>query len=417
MRPIIKVENLSKRYQIGARQASYSTFRDSIVETLRAPFNRFRRNGRHESHIWALQDLSFEVAPGEVVGVIGRNGAGKSTLLKILSRITEPTAGQVELYGRVGSLLEVGTGFHPELSGRENVYLNGAILGMRRCEIDRKFDEIVAFAEIESFIDTPVKRYSSGMYMRLAFAVAAHLQPEILLVDEVLAVGDAAFQNKCIGKMQDISSRGRTIIFVSHNLIAIQVLCPKVIVLSRGAVEYQGATQAGLDYYMMGRQGSREGSIDVSQHQSRQAGCIPLVRFFRLLDSDGRPKCTFASGEKIIFEITINPLARLDRPEIGIGINDNLGARVFTLATYLSAAELPTMVKETKVLCEVAELPLAPGEYYLTLSAGNPEAYEMDDLMNFASFKVDSGNFYSNGKEILPKRGKTLVRSKWLAVG
>ena len=418
MRPIIRVENLSKQYRIGARRDSYSTLRDSFTETLRDPFGWLRRNGNHGgNHIWALRDVSFEVAPGEVVGVIGRNGAGKSTLLKILSRITEPTTGQVELYGRVGSLLEVGTGFHPELSGRENIYLNGAILGMRRGEIDQKFDEIVAFAEIEQFIDTPVKHYSSGMYMRLAFAVAAHLEPEILLVDEALAVGDAAFQNKCIGKMQDISGRGRTIVFVSHNLIAIQYLCPKVFVISKGEVEYQGTTQAGLQYYLMGSQGSCEGSIDVSQHQSRQAGRIPLVKFVRLLDSEGRPKCTFASGEKIIFEITINPIARLGRPEIGIGINDNFGARVFTVATYLSAAELPTIVKETKILCEVAELPLAPGEYYLTLSAGNTEAYEMDDLMNFASFKVDSGNFYSNGKEILPKRGKTLVRSKWLAAG
>src|SRR5215468_4229855 len=251
MRPIIRVENLSKQYRIGARRDSYSTLRDSIVETLRAPFGWLRRNGNHGGdHIWALRDVSFEVAPGEVVGVIGRNGAGKSTLLKILSRITEPTTGQVELYGRVGSLLEVGTGFHPELSGRENIYLNGAILGMRRGEIDQKFDEIVAFAEIEQFIDTPVKHYSSGMYMRLAFAVAAHLEPEILLVDEALAVGDAAFQNKCIGKMQDISGRGRTIVFVSHNLIAIQYLCAKVFVISKGEVEYQGTTQAGLQYYL-----------------------------------------------------------------------------------------------------------------------------------------------------------------------
>src|SRR5262244_1683422 len=287
MRPIIRVEGLGKQFRIGARQPQYRTLRESIVNAARAPFKWFERNGKSEDRtIWALKDVSFEVAPGEVVGVIGRNGAGKSTLLKILSRITEPTTGQVELYGRVGSLLEVGTGFHPELSGRENIYLNGAILGMRRGEIDQKFDEIVAFAEIEQFIDTPVKHYSSGMYMRLAFAVAAHLEPEILLVDEALAVGDAAFQNKCIGKMQDISGRGRTIVFVSHNLVAIQYLCPKVFVISKGEVEYHGTTQAGLQYYLMGSQGSREGSIDVSQHQSRQAGCIPLVKFVRLLDSE-----------------------------------------------------------------------------------------------------------------------------------
>src|SRR5215468_2950855 len=227
MRPIIKVESLGKQYNIGTQRAPYSTLRDSITEALRAPGGWLRRNGnRKEETIWALQDVSFAVKPGEVVGVIGRNGAGKSTLLKLLSRITEPTSGQINLYGRVGSLLEVGTGFHPELSGRENVYLNGAILGMKRGEIDRKFDEIVAFAEIEKFIDTTVKHYSSGMYMRLAFAVAAHLEPEILLVDEVLAVGDAVFQKKCLGKMEEVSrTEGRTVLFVSHNMGAIQSLC------------------------------------------------------------------------------------------------------------------------------------------------------------------------------------------------
>src|SRR5262245_12141023 len=226
MRPIIRVENLSKQYRIGARQTPYLTLRESIINAARSPLNWFRRNGHPEDNtIWALKDVNFEVKPGEVVGVIGRNGAGKSTLLKILSRITEPTTGQVDLYGRVGSLLEVGTGFHVELSGRENIYLNGAILGMKRNEIDHRFDEIVAFAEIEKFIDTPVKHYSSGMYMRLAFAVAAHLEPEVLLVDEVLAVGDSSFQKKCLGKMQEVGQAGRTIFFVSHNMAAIQNLC------------------------------------------------------------------------------------------------------------------------------------------------------------------------------------------------
>src|SRR5580765_4068622 len=213
MKPIIRVENLSKQYTIGGPAEPYSTLRESLVKKVKAPFNALR-NGRRNGNeqFWALKDINFEVTPGEVVGIIGRNGAGKSTLLKVLSRITEPTTGTIDLYGRVGSLLEVGTGFHPELSGRENILLNGAILGMHRAEIERKFDEIVSFAEIEKFLDTPVKRYSSGMYMRLAFAVASHLEPEILIVDEVLAVGDAQFQKKCLGRMNEISREGRTVL-------------------------------------------------------------------------------------------------------------------------------------------------------------------------------------------------------------
>jgi len=234
LRPIIKVENLSKQYRIGARDSAYTTLRETLVARARAPFSR--RNGHSERTIWALRDVSFEVKPGEVVGIIGRNGAGKSTLLKILSRITEPTEGCVDLYGRVGSLLEVGTGFHPELTGRENIFLNGSILGMSHQEIQSRFDEIVAFAEVEQFLDTPVKRYSSGMYVRLAFAVAAHLQPEILVVDEVLAVGDAQFQRKCLGKMGQVAREGRTVLFVSHNMTAIQSLCRRAVWLDDGRV-------------------------------------------------------------------------------------------------------------------------------------------------------------------------------------
>jgi lipopolysaccharide transport system ATP-binding protein len=413
MKPIIKVENLSKRYRIGARQSSHPTLRDSLSGILRAPFGRTRQNGDSENSFWALKDVSFDIMPGEVVGVIGRNGAGKSTLLKILSRITEPTRGQVDIYGRVSSLLEVGTGFHIELSGRENIYLNGAILGMRRVEIDRKFDEIVAFAEIDKFIDTPVKHYSSGMYMRLAFAVAAHLEPEILLVDEVLAVGDAAFQNKCLGKMRDIGSKGRTIFFVSHNMSAVQNLCPKVLLLSRGEIEYSGPTEEGLKYYLLGNRELEEGRIDVSTHSARQSAQAPLVKMVRLLDKGSKQKSIFSSGEKVVFEVTLNPSTHLGQPEIGIGVNDALGGRVFTVATYLSDSKLPSIGSQTKIICEIDELTLAPGDYYLTLSAGNAEKYEMDDLINFASFKVVSSDFYKNGKEILSQRGKMLVRSKW----
>ena len=235
MTPIVKAENLSKQYFLGGHSAPYSTIRETMMEFVRSPLRSVNRNGKAKS-IWALKDLSFEIAPGEVVGIIGRNGAGKSTLLKILSRITEPTSGRIELYGRVASLLEVGTGFHPELTGRENIYLNGSILGMAHREIERKFDEIVAFAEVEKFIDTPVKRYSSGMYVRLAFAVAAHLEPEILVIDEVLAVGDLSFQRKCLGKMGEVARQGRTVLFVSHNMGSIGRLCQTGILLRQGTL-------------------------------------------------------------------------------------------------------------------------------------------------------------------------------------
>ena len=254
----IHVENISKQYYIGQKQDKYRTLRDTLADAFVAPFRRVGKLLRGQATgaaeldqaIWALKDVSFEVKRGEVVGIIGRNGAGKSTLLKILSRITEPTTGLAEIHGRVGSLLEVGTGFHEELTGRENIYLNGAILGMKRSEIDRKFDEIVAFAEVEKFIDTPVKHYSSGMYLRLAFAVAAHLEPEILLVDEVLAVGDARFQKKCLNKMQDVGHQGRTVLFVSHNMPAITRLCERVILLDEGGILKDGPAHQVVSAYL-----------------------------------------------------------------------------------------------------------------------------------------------------------------------
>lgn len=277
MNPIIEVRNLGKRYRIGTRERGYKTFREAIVDGVTAPFRNFAKLRRltHFSDngdttpdnpspiadspspdvdtIWALRDVSFDVMPGEVVGIIGRNGAGKSTLLKILSRITEPTTGNIRIYGRVSSLLEVGTGFHPELTGRENLFLNGAILGMHKNEIEKKFDEIVDFAEIEKFIDTPVKRYSSGMYVRLAFAVAAHLEPEILVVDEVLAVGDANFQKKCMGKMGDVARLGRTVLFVSHNLVAIRNLCGRAMLLEQGRlVKNDASAEVVNEYYGSG---------------------------------------------------------------------------------------------------------------------------------------------------------------------
>jgi lipopolysaccharide transport system ATP-binding protein len=251
MDAIIKVSHVSKQYRLGARSARYGTFREALVNAAKAPLRLLRADGRPPAPtIWALRNVSFEIPHGQVVGIIGANGAGKSTLLKVLSRISRPTNGRVELYGRVGSLLEVGTGFHPELTGRENIYLSGAILGMRRAETERKFDEIVAFAEVERFIETPVKYYSSGMYLRLAFAVAAHLEPDILIVDEVLAVGDMAFQRKCLNKMQDVRGHGRTVLFVSHNMPAILRLCKRTLLLSEGRLVLDGTAEEGVRTYL-----------------------------------------------------------------------------------------------------------------------------------------------------------------------
>ena len=245
----VRVEDIGKQYNIFTQSIKYQTLRDKIMETVKSPL-KMLMNPTGSQKFWALRHVSFELEHGQVLGVIGNNGAGKSTLLKILSRVAEPTEGYAEIHGRVGSLLEVGTGFHPELSGRENIYLNGAILGMKRSEIDRKFDEIVAFSEIDKFLDTPVKRYSSGMYMRLAFAVSAHLEPEILVVDEVLAVGDAEFQRKCLGKMSDVASEGRTVMFVSHNMSAIQRLTTECIVLEKGQMIMRAPTAKAVDYYL-----------------------------------------------------------------------------------------------------------------------------------------------------------------------
>ena len=252
MKPIVRATKLGKQYTIGKREAAYDTLRESIVQAVRTPFQRLRGgNGkRNADTIWALKDASFDVKPGEAVGIIGGNGAGKSTLLKVLSRITEPTTGRVELYGRVASLLEVGTGFHPELTGRENIYLNGAILGMKKTEIDSKFVRIVEFSELEKFLDTPVKRYSTGMYMRLAFAVASHLEPEILIVDEVLAVGDAQFQKKCLGKMGEVATEGRTVLFVSHNMVAVQSLCKRALWLKQGEIADDGVAGSVVRNYL-----------------------------------------------------------------------------------------------------------------------------------------------------------------------
>jgi len=336
----IRVENIGKQYRIGTNQERYRTLRESLTRGITAPFRRLLAPGRKSSigsnahqadsqHIWALQDVSFEVRKGQVLGVIGRNGAGKSTLLKILSRVTEPTTGYAEIRGRVGSLLEVGTGFHPELTGRENISLNGAILGMKRAEIERKFDEIVAFSEVEKFIDTPVKRYSSGMYLRLAFAVAAHLEPEILVVDEVLAVGDADFQRKCLGKMSDVAQEGRTVLFVSHNMSAILRLTEETIVLDNGKLILRAPTPTAVDYYMTsGYAQLSERNWTADEIPSEAAPFRPIA--LRVCDAQGRRVNTIRSTEPANIEIEYELSAPITGLRIGVYLMTTRGEQVFT---------------------------------------------------------------------------------------
>jgi len=331
MKPIIRVENLSKQYTIGGPAEPYSTLRESLVKTVKAPFNAFRNGcGNGNEQFWALKDINFEVMPGEVVGIIGRNGAGKSTLLKILSRITEPTTGKVDLYGRVGSLLEVGTGFHPELTGRENIYLNGAILGMKREEISKKFDEIVDFAEIEEFLDTPVKRYSSGMYMRLAFAVAANLEPEILIVDEVLAVGDAAFQNKCINKMKNVSTeQGRTVLFVSHNIQAIRQLCTTTAFMANGLISLMGDTTDAISLYLGN---TEKGASDIALHDfprnsASRNGSFQVIQY---RGKDGSPVGQCDRSQEFCMRIAIKLTAPVKEFDLAIGFTHAEGIKVFS---------------------------------------------------------------------------------------
>lgn len=331
--PAIRVENISKRYRIGMLHERPDTLRDLLTASMQRVGRLIKPGGTGKflspTHIWALKDISFEVERGQVLGIVGRNGAGKSTLLKILSRVTDPTQGYGEIFGRVGSLLEVGTGFHPELSGRENIYLNGAILGMRREEIDRKFDEIVDFSEVAKFIDTPVKRYSSGMYLRLAFAVAAHLEPEILVIDEVLAVGDAEFQRKCLGKMSDVAQEGRTVLFVSHNMSAILRLTQETIVLDEGKMVMRAPTPEAVDFYLnMGltKQGERYWP-DETDHKKNDP-FTPIA--IRVLNPSGQVVDTVNAAEGFSIELVYHLNAEISGLRVGIYMMTTRGEFVFT---------------------------------------------------------------------------------------
>jgi lipopolysaccharide transport system ATP-binding protein len=415
MRPIIKVENLGKQYRLGARRARYGTLRESIAEALNAPLKRFKRNGNSaEDTIWALKDVSFEVMPGEVLGIIGRNGAGKSTLLKILSRITEPTTGGVDLYGRVGSLLEVGTGFHPELTGRENIYLNGSILGMKRAEMQNKLDEIVAFAELEKFIDTPVKHYSSGMYVRLAFAVAAHLEPEILLVDEVLAVGDAQFQSKCLGKMEDVAQEGRTVLFVSHNMGAIEKLCSQGMVIENGMLKFKGVTSAAVDSYIL-KHVTSQPTILFSETTRRKGSGEGRITKLEVLTQDGRPAYRIKTSHIVRLAFTFE--SEVDEPRVGAGIliRDKYDRYVIDMRSSHSGSAI-TLDRGRRYLFEAEfRLALYPGQYIVGIwvKSANNNDQDIDYIPEALELTVEDNEDLLRDGRLNPQWGQFFTESQW----
>jgi lipopolysaccharide transport system ATP-binding protein len=412
----IRVENLGKQYRIGLTPIRYRTLRETISESFTRDGRANRAANKEDlGTIWALRDISFEVYKGQVLGIIGRNGAGKSTLLKILSRITEPTTGYAEIRGRVGSLLEVGTGFHPELSGRENIYLNGAILGMRREEIDRKFDEIVAFSEVEKFIDTPVKRFSSGMYLRLAFAVAAHLEPQILVVDEVLAVGDAEFQRKCLGKMNDVAKEGRTVLFVSHNMSAILRLTDETILLDQGRIVLRAPTPQAVDHYMasgFSQSGERIWNIDEIPPESAPFRPIAL----RISDNNQRRYDRVRSTNPITIEVEYALDAPLKGLRVGVYMQTTRGEFVFTSfdTDNTNQFEQYSMRQEGHYVSRCTLPPdfLNEGQYVLGINASSYRVKRYFQDENALAFSVDGAG--APGKQWPERRlGPVRPRLEW----
>jgi lipopolysaccharide transport system ATP-binding protein len=435
--PAIRVSGLSKLYKVGARQQGYKTLRESIADACAAPFARLRGRGTGDGgqggtnpkskiqdpkssprlsgeQFWALKDVSFEVQPGEVVGIIGRNGAGKSTLLKILSRITEPTSGRIELRGRVGSLLEVGTGFHPELTGRENIYMNGSILGMSRREIERKFDEIVDFSGIEDFLDTPVKRYSSGMYVRLAFAVAAHLEPEILIVDEVLAVGDAEFQKKCLGKMQDVARHGRTVLFVSHNLAAVNSFCTRGVVLRNGTIVADGDTESSIQAYL-----APAGSSGIAESRPlstfREHWCKPMIQAVKVNGHSYAEPASICLGEPLSVEMTFDTgdHPSLRNPVMGLVFHHATKGTVAGVNTRMTGFQIPSgRYAVGTVSCELPKLYFLQGRYYVDVWLGDGPA-NLDVLKEYLIIDIDESDYYGTGHAPFANMGTVFLDAEW----
>ena len=412
----IKADCLSKHYRLGAASRQHNTLRDHLMHRLRG-LTRWG-GGRQESNpsFWALKDISFEVKRGEVLGIVGHNGAGKSTLLKILSRITQPTTGTADIYGRVSSLLEVGTGFHSELSGRENIYLNAAMLGMRREEVRRKFDEIVAFSGVEGFIDTPVKRYSSGMYVRLAFAVAAHLEPEILIVDEVLAVGDASFQQKCLGKMEEVSRSGRTVLIVSHNMTVIEGLCERAILLEKGRVAKIGNTHEVVEGYADAIRGLAGTEIE-ARHDREGLGEILLTRI-EVMDAQRHPVAAAITGRDVVIRMYYRCAAGKEflNCRVSISVNGRKAQDLFVLSTDIVDPKPLTLRGEGYVDFILPELPLTGGAYFFQ-SYIESNGHAQDWIKNVAPFSVLDADYYGTGKLCPPgwEANGVLVRYRWEA--
>jgi lipopolysaccharide transport system ATP-binding protein len=384
----IETHELGKRYRLGLSRRGYGTLREALVEAAQRPFKRKRGETNGADVLWALKDVSMTIENGEVVGLIGHNGAGKSTLLKILSRITEPSNGYADVTGRVGSLLEVGTGFHPELTGRENIFLNGAILGMRKAEIRARFDEIVEFAEISRFLDTPVKRYSSGMSVRLAFAVAAHLEPEILLVDEVLAVGDAAFQRKSLGKMNEVAKEGRTVVFVSHNLAIIQALCTRGILLERGEVVTDAPIGSAIDSYLRTLESAASADLLERTDRDTRAYDETLVRRLEIQNPGGAPNVVVAGQPATIVVDLTEELPAMD---CQLTIANSIGQPVCTLDSKVSApVDARNGELGPRIECEIGELPLLPGRYRIDILVMAKNQIQ-DGLQAAAFFDVEPG--------------------------
>lgn len=417
----IRVENLSKQYRIGTKEIQHDTLMSAAIAWAKSPLENFRqlrrlssfKNGDEADVLWALRDVSFTVKHGEVLGIIGRNGAGKSTLLKILSRITPPSSGRITLNGRVASLLEVGTGFHPELTGRENIYLNGTILGMTKAEVDQKFDEIVDFSGVEKFIDTPVKRYSSGMKVRLAFSVAAHLEPEILLIDEVLAVGDIEFQNKCLGKMNEVAYSGRTILFVSHNMAAIQNLCPSCLLFEKGMVEMASITSDVISHYLNTSEKNRDNILLASRIDRHGSGRMKFTNL-EIFDNTKKEVAVSQTGEPLIVKISY------DADESAINENAvillkfvNLeGSIMFACLTRSSFNGLLRLSKTGTIECYIPKLPLLPGRYSINIWCKLNEDLA-DEIDNAFALDVIAGDFFGTGKLHPDNRTGLLVEHTW----
>jgi lipopolysaccharide transport system ATP-binding protein len=429
---VIRVEGLGKKYFLHHEQSErYTSLRDVWARQVKAigrslnPFTlggqlrkaqrlSYQENFAREEDFWALKDISFEIRRGERVGIIGRNGAGKSTLLKILSRITEPTTGRVEIRGRVASLLEVGTGFHPELTGRENIYLNGAILGMTRREIRSKFDEIVDFAEVEKFLDTPVKRYSSGMYVRLAFAVAAHLEPEILVVDEVLAVGDASFQKKCLNKMKETSAEEKTLLFVSHNIGTITSLCQKALLLQKGSLKSIGEAQKISEEYMASSTVYWESgsTVDLSNHMGRTKSSTPIFKQISITHQ-GKTINSVPMGASFNINIELKHISAIRNSRIGISIEDMSGNRIIAFSTSMQAPSvMPTELQSAHIECKVVDCPLMQGLYAITLILGNGYS-DLDRVENAILFTIEPWDVYGTGQIPGRELGLTFAQTDW----